>query len=143
MSRTACYVTTACVCESECDIHTSMHYAVYIHIHTYNRSKGGRELGASGERRVGGGGGAATASVPGIVIFKANARRGICKCNHRQANKYTVSFSVCFAFLLLFCFVAPVHALACALALVLSVCVCSDEASCVRYVERGGEWCAA
>lgn len=116
---------------------------VYIYILTI-RSKGGRELGASGERRVGGGGGgAATASVPGIVIFKANARRGICKFNHRQANKYTVSFSVCFAFLLLFCFVAPVHALACALALALSLCVCSDEASCVRYVERGGEWCAA
>lgn len=34
---------------------------VYIYILTI-RSKGGRELGASGERRVGGGGGAATAS---------------------------------------------------------------------------------
>lgn len=63
MSRTACYVTTACVCESECDIHTCMHYAVCIYTYILTiRSKGGRELGPSGERRVGGGGGAATAS---------------------------------------------------------------------------------
>lgn len=62
---------------------------VYIHIHTCTclRSKGGRELGERVGRRVGGG-----AASAWHCHFQGERGEQNCKCNHRQANKYTVSF---------------------------------------------------
>lgn len=53
----------------------------------YIRSKGGRELGERLGRRVGGG-----AASAWHCHFQGERGEQHCKCNHRQANKYTVSF---------------------------------------------------
>lgn len=72
--------------------------------------------------------------VPGIVIFKANAANRIANVTiDKQINTPFLFF----AFLSLFCF----GALGVALSRSRTLCVCSSEASCVRYARRGDEFC--
>lgn len=77
------------MCARASAIYALLFVYIHIHIHTCTclRSKGGRELGERVGRRVGGG-----AASAWHCHFQGERGEQNCKCNHRQANKYTVSF---------------------------------------------------
>lgn len=77
------------MCARASPIYALLFVYIHIHIHTCTclRSKGGRELGERVGRRVGGG-----AASAWHCHFQGERGEQNCKCNHRQANKYTVSF---------------------------------------------------